>query len=144
MEIAMTALTPPEHALRPCPFCDGKSDWDSKPGATGEQFWCMCVNDECVFYAAHPFHTYATKAEAIAAWNRRPAVSEADVERVAAQFTAKLVQDVCELPDRTSPDDWPEAMLVTGEELHAMVKETIRAAIAALNHENPPTKGTKP
>jgi len=33
----------------------------------------------------------------------------------------KIVLDVGELPDRTSPEDWPDAMLVTGEELRAIV-----------------------
>lgn len=37
-----------------------------------------------------------------------------------------IVRDVCELPDRTSPDDWPEAMLVTGEELYALIVERFR------------------
>lgn len=30
---------------------------------------------------------------------------------------ASIVNDVAELPDRTSPDDWPDAMLVTADEL---------------------------
>lgn len=33
------------------------------------------------------------------------------------QVLHDIVRDVAELPDRTSPEDWPEAMLVTGEEL---------------------------
>ena len=53
-----------------------------------------------------------------------PDPDEQMVERVAS----RVVQEVCELGDRTSPDDWPEAMLVTGEELHAIV-------IAALKGE---------
>ena len=28
-----------------------------------------------------------------------------------------IIVDICELPDRTSPDDAPDMMLVTGEEL---------------------------
>lgn len=34
-----------------------------------------------------------------------------------------VVQRVAELPDRTSPDDWPEAMLVTGDELRNIIDE---------------------
>jgi len=41
----------------------------------------------------------------------------------------KIVRDVAELPDRDSPEDWPEAMLVTGDELRAIVL----AALAASN-----------
>jgi hypothetical protein len=32
-------------------------------------------------------------------------------------FADRVAQRVAELPNRTSPDDWPEAMLVTAEEL---------------------------
>lgn len=32
---------------------------------------------------------------------------------------------VAELPDRTSPDDWPDAMLVTAEELRAILKRRL-------------------
>jgi len=46
-----------------------------------------------------------------------PAPSEAVV--------AAIVRDVAELPDRTSPDDWPEGMLVTQEELAQIVAERI-------------------
>lgn len=35
----------------------------------------------------------------------------------------KIVQRVAELPDRTSPDDWPEAMLVTSAELTAILND---------------------
>lgn len=38
-----------------------------------------------------------------------------------AQIAELVVRDVAELPDRTSPDDWPEAMLVTGEELYTLI-----------------------
>jgi hypothetical protein len=33
-----------------------------------------------------------------------------------------ILRTVAELPDRTSPDDWPEAMLVTHEELEAILR----------------------
>ena len=32
-----------------------------------------------------------------------------------------IIRDVCELPDRTSPEDQPEMMLVTGEELNMIL-----------------------
>jgi len=37
----------------------------------------------------------------------------------------QVVQDVAELGDRTSPKDWPEAMLVTAEELKAILRDRI-------------------
>lgn len=48
-------------------------------------------------------------------------------EAKARALADRLVVDVCELPNRTSPEDWPEAMLVTGEELHAMVMDRLIA-----------------
>lgn len=32
-----------------------------------------------------------------------------------------FIRDVSEMPDRSSPSDWPDAMLVTGEELNEML-----------------------
>jgi hypothetical protein len=46
----------------------------------------------------------------------------------------KIVQDVAELPDRTSPDDWPDAMLVTGDELFDIVHSRIEQALAAIRN----------
>lgn len=37
----------------------------------------------------------------------------------------RIVQNVCELPDRTSPDDQPEMMLVSGEELDAIIRDEL-------------------
>lgn len=44
--------------------------------------------------------------------NERPKVGE---------IADRVTRDVAELPDRTSPDEWPEAMLVTEKELRAIV-----------------------
>ncbi|WPZ36740.1 hypothetical protein T8K17_11400 [Thalassobaculum sp. OXR-137] len=46
----------------------------------------------------------------------------------AATVAARVVQDVAELPDRTSPDDWPDAMLVTAKELRRIVEDAVYAA----------------
>jgi hypothetical protein len=35
----------------------------------------------------------------------------------AADLAARYLQEVLEFDDRTSPDDWPEALLITGQEL---------------------------
>lgn len=51
-------------------------------------------------------------------------------ETVATEIAERVVLAVCELPDRTSPEDWPEAMLVTGEELHHLVYDAILAALS--------------
>lgn len=54
----------------------------------------------------------------------------------AADVAERVVLDVSELPDRTSPADWPDAMLVTADELHAIVAEHATAAIAAMRPES--------
>lgn len=36
---------------------------------------------------------------------------------------ARVLMQVAELPDRSSPEDWPEAMLVTTEELGAIIRD---------------------
>lgn len=41
--------------------------------------------------------------------------------RLSDAVIAEIVRRVSELPDRTSPDDWPEAMLVTGDELQQVI-----------------------
>jgi hypothetical protein len=39
----------------------------------------------------------------------------------AVEFAARIVLAVCEIPDRNSPDDQPEMMLVTPDELRSIV-----------------------
>lgn len=39
----------------------------------------------------------------------------------AEQRADAIVRAVAELPDRTSPEDWPEVMLVTADELHSII-----------------------
>ena len=46
------------------------------------------------------------------------------------ELITAIIQDIAELPDRTSPDDWPEAMLVTSDELYRILSFRFdRAAI---------------
>lgn len=40
-----------------------------------------------------------------------------------------IVKRVAELPDRTSPDDWPQAMLVTSEELRHIIMSEFDAEL---------------
>jgi hypothetical protein len=37
----------------------------------------------------------------------------------------RIIRDIAELPDRNSPEDWPEAMLVTGDEMEAFLKSYV-------------------
>ena len=34
-----------------------------------------------------------------------------------------IIRDVAELPDRTSPEDWPEALIVTSDELEEILTQ---------------------
>lgn len=43
------------------------------------------------------------------------------------RLTERVLRRVAELPDRTSPDDWPEAMLVTHDELERILREELAA-----------------
>lgn len=47
----------------------------------------------------------------------------------AAEIAQNVAVRVAGLSDRTSPDDWPEAMLVTSEELHLIVMSEIHEAL---------------
>lgn len=49
------------------------------------------------------------------------ALAAAPVQQEAAGIADAVVQMVGEMDDRTSPEDWPEAMLVTGPELHGFI-----------------------
>lgn len=40
-------------------------------------------------------------------------------------IATRIIQRVAELPERNSPEDWPEAMLVTGNELQLIISEEI-------------------
>lgn len=58
-----------------------------------------------------------------------------DFEARARELADEFVRDVCELPDRTSPEDWPEALLITGEELHEMLLAFARSVAADAREE---------
>ncbi len=52
-----------------------------------------------------------------------------------AATIAEIIRDVCELPDRTSPDDWPEVMLVTPEELTIILERHLAQAGRPVDRE---------
>lgn len=49
-------------------------------------------------------------------------------------WITNVIRDVAELPDRDSPEDWPESMVVTGPELEAIIKHRLLEVVPA-----PPT-----
>lgn len=64
---------------------------------------------------------YGEMAEMIRAFLAPPAADPPAGEARSVAIAAQIVRDVSELPDRTSPDYWPQAMLVTGDELASIV-----------------------
>lgn len=52
-----------------------------------------------------------------------------DLNSEAIELANLICRDVCELPDRSSPDDDPDMLLVTTEELHAICVDHITAAL---------------
>jgi hypothetical protein len=53
--------------------------------------------------------------------------AEAQGEEIGMIRIERVIQRVAELPDRTSPDDWPDAMLVTAEELRDILESELAA-----------------
>lgn len=54
------------------------------------------------------------------------------------KFANKACQWLCELPDRTSPEDWPEACLVEPQELHDyLVEQLTELSIAQADKGQP-------
>lgn len=43
------------------------------------------------------------------------------INKGVAEKIELIIRDVAELPDRTSPEDWPEALIVTGDELEEIL-----------------------
>ena len=77
----------------------------------------------------------------IAAFNTR--LSDALLETIHSDsWIDRCVRDVAELPDRDSPEDWPEAMLVTGRELKTIIRERINDALDRLLPPSAPVCGT--
>lgn len=104
------ALTPEKiEELLPCPFCGGSAQTEHFEGNLGRWRWSVGCNDhkqeaedggepvrEC--YGFQSMTSFATKAEAIAAWNRRASstlTAEAEVERLRAALRpfAKAASD---------------------------------------------------
>ncbi len=57
--------------------------------------------------------------ERIAKERAGPATQMAEARR--EKIIVAVLTHVAELPDRTSPEDWPDAMLVTVDELRAIL-----------------------
>ena len=47
----------------------------------------------------------------------------AQINKGVAEKIELIIRDVAELPDRTSPEDWPEALIVTSGELEEILTQ---------------------
>jgi hypothetical protein len=71
------------------------------------------------------------------------AITDADFDKWVRDLGVSCAVDVAELPDRTSPDDQPEMMLVSAEELSQIIEGHLlehRAVLSALPSP-PPVEG---
>jgi Lar family restriction alleviation protein len=78
--------TAPDEAMLPCPFCGGEAKHYHRPDTTGwsNTDWVSCSDDDCGVSTAME----ETKAEAIAAWNRRAGQAHAAGLLEALEFYA--------------------------------------------------------
>lgn len=68
-----------DETLQPCPFCGGKGRTDRTGPTASALLWrAGCADNACIGAGTRWVpHGWDTEAEAIAAWNRRPAPTEA-------------------------------------------------------------------
>ena len=76
--------------------------------------------DEVYLYTADQMRAYADATCAMRLGT--PLIDEA---MEADAIATSVCRAVSELPDRNSPQDWPDAMLVTGDELHQIVGDSV-------------------
>jgi Lar family restriction alleviation protein len=86
--------------LKPCPFCGGDAAIEQVDGSTGNARWTVGCNDtdegeeggafSVLCYGYQSLTTFGTKAEAIAAWNRRAVNSHDAREALVKELVAAL------------------------------------------------------
>jgi hypothetical protein len=64
---------------------------------------------------------------------RKP-LSDAEIVLTASDVASLVCRSVAEIPDRNSPEDFPDAMLVTANELHGIVLDAITEWVDASAH----------
>lgn len=138
-------LTREQIDLLPCPFCGGEAELDSqrgyaqypsgKPGSGVAIYCATCSADMHLCREDMPdISTEEMVGVLTNEWNRRAhpaAEQEGEMAGMVKTLAQSVCRDVAELPDRSSPDDWPDAMLVTHDELALIVEHYARAALSA-------------
>lgn len=56
--------------------------------------------------------------------------TEAELLEAVDRVANDVCRDVCELPDRSSPEDQPSMLLVTTDELHGIVAERVSSFLS--------------
>ena len=69
-----------------------------------------------------------TEQQARDAWFQQIEAQRSAASAAIDGVVARVTQRIAELPDRSSPADWPEAMLVTADELAVILREELEAA----------------
>lgn len=100
--------------LAACPHCTGRAFWRHVDHGSFLSSWFY----QCADCGVRT-RTCATLAEVIAAWNRRAPGPVTGIDTL----IANTVRRVAEYDDRTSPDGWPEALLITPDELAHELRE---------------------
>jgi len=91
------------------------------------QLWDAILDFACVdFTTARDWERVNRAIDALLKADEKPPVLALRVCPDA--IGSRVVQRVAELPDRTSPEEWPEAMLVTSAELQFIVTDEINDA----------------
>lgn len=115
---------PDQRELEPCPFCGCKADLvSSRDGVMGlDWHWAVCRH----VINPHRGSRAATKAEAIAAWNRRPTTTDAEVREMVERDipSADAVEDVARLFHDTYEKMAPGFGYVTREETRVFDPES--------------------
>ena len=100
--------------IRFCPFCGEQPELLVAPCQSGE--WHAVYCKTCGGGQADDSYDLAA---VIAAWNRRAPGPVTGIDTL----IANTVRRVAEYDDRTSPDGWPEALLITPDELAHELRE---------------------
>lgn len=79
--------------------------------------------------------THDKHARRSVAYYREDTADQSTIAETAAgalldRLAGKVIQEVSELPDRTSPEDQPEMMLVSADELRGIVRDTFGSHFA--------------
>jgi hypothetical protein len=83
----------------------------------------------------HSHHVVATQTHSGDGVYGVPLFLAAPQQAIPSGWIESIIRDVAELPDRNSPDDFPEAMLVTAAELEEIILRHTASATAPIESD---------